>query len=156
MDRSRTFSTVHGERLPGDPHVGVAFYQGGLPFRPDGTLFENHPEITGDPEKLAKVERLKAKAAKFVEKARAKPAPDDEDDEDDDGEEDAAEQEPINLSMWARGEQQLEWQVVTNAIAQRFHVRVKDKRDALERLIQEHVVAPGDLSPKHQKLIRQD
>lgn len=154
IDRSRTHSTVHGERQPGDPHAKVFFYQDGLPFNSQGELIEDHPEVTGDPAKLAKVERLKAKAAKLLSKLQERKKAASDDDEDEESEEEEQDSAPINLEAWARGEQELEWQLVTNAIAQRFSVRVKDKRGALERLIEERVVSIGDLSAKHRKLLQ--
>jgi hypothetical protein len=151
MDRSRAHGTVHGERVAGDPHAGVHFYQDGLPFNAQGELVADHPDITGDPAKQMKVERLQAKALKLLAKLKERASDEDEEDDEDDEDKDQA---PINLEAWARGEQELEWQMVTNAIAQRFGVRVKDKRGAVERLIEERVVAPADLSPKHRKLIQ--
>lgn len=156
MDRSRDYATVHGERLAGDRHAKVFFYQDGLPFDSQGELLADHPDITEDPKKAAKVERLQARAAKLLEKARGdRDEDDDEDDEDKEksSEDDGVEDDPINLADWARGTQKLQWQLVTNAIAQRFAVRVSDKRGALELLVAERVVSKGELSREHQRLL---
>lgn len=153
MDRSRDFGTVHGDRPHGDAHYKVAFYQDGLPYDPQGLLMLDHPDIVGSEEKQAKVMRLIERSKKLLEKARGERDEDDEDeDEDEDG--DGEDKTPIDLKSWARGEQKLQWQLVTNAIAQRFAVRVSDKRGALELLIVERVVTRGQLSREHQRLLQ--
>lgn len=151
MDRSRDFGTVHGEKLPGDRHAKVFFYQDGLPFNAEGILVVDHLDITEDPAKQAKVQKLLARSAKLLEAARGERDEDDDDEDEEDEEKD--DKSPINLEQWARGEQKLQWQLVTNAIAQRFAVRVSDKRSALELLIAERVVSKGQLSREHQRLL---
>lgn len=163
MDKSRTFSTVHGDRLEGDPHQFVHFYQDGLPFDAKGLLIADHPDVERNPKLKTLAERKMEKAAKAKPVAR-KPAADelagdDEDGDDADREEgdddgDSANDEPINLTDWACGRQKLEWQLVTNAIAQRFHVRVGSKTHAIELLLKEGVVTKGDLSREHAKLVQ--
>jgi hypothetical protein len=157
MDKSRTFATVHGDRLAGDTHQNVHFYQDGLPFDAKGMLVADHPEVVSNDKLMALVERKMKKAQKAapVENLTA-PAGDGDDDEvdgdSDDGDKAGAD-EPINLSSWARGEQKLEWQLVTNAIGQRFSVRVGSKLHAIELLLKEGIVTKGDLSREHQKLV---
>lgn len=155
LDKSRDFSTVHGERLPGDRHHNVHYYQDGLPFDSEGILLFDHPEITEDEAKQRKVMKLTERAQRLLEVARGNRDEDDDEDEDRDEDEDQDDDRaPINLEAWARGEQKLEWQLVTNAIAQRFAVRVRDKRGALELLIEERVVSIGQLSREHRKLVQ--
>lgn len=139
LDRSREYSTIHGDCPPGDPHHRVSFYQQGLPYGPDEVLLHEHAEVQTDPVKKERAERLMKRAAK-TRKAGGDPA-------------NPSEKEAINLASWARGEQELTWQEVTNAIAQRFSKRVKDKIGALECLIEERVVAFGDLSAAHAQLL---
>lgn len=161
MDKSRTFSTIHGDRLEGDVHQHVHFYQDGLPFDARGVLIPDHPDVAKSKKLQELVERKMKKAAQAKPVAR-KPAADElpGDDEDDadreegEGDEEDGDLEPINLTDWAKGLQRLEWQLVTNAIAQRFHVRVGSKLAAIELLLKESVVSKGDLSAEHAKLVR--
>lgn len=159
MDKSRTFSSVHGDRLEGDAHQFVHFFQDGLPFDASGTLIPDHPDVVKSPKLLALVEKKMKKAAQAKPVAK-KVAPDaldgDEDGEGLEGEEGEGEgePEPINLADWAKGLQRLEWQLVTNAIGQRFHVRVGSKTHAIELLLKEGVVQKGELSGEHAKLVR--
>jgi hypothetical protein len=164
MDRSRDHATVHGDRLPADVHVNVHFYQNGLPFNAAGILIADHPDIEADPKLQARVARLLEKAAKARAAAPGNDAddPDDEDrDEDDrlDGDEGEGtdnDPEPVNLEAWARGEQEVPWQQVSDAIARRFSRRITGKRDALELLIENHVLSIGAVSKKHRKLLESD
>jgi len=168
MDKSRDFSTVHGERPPGDPEAGVEFYQDGLPFNSRGFLVEDHVTLVAE---TREGEKLRKKVARRLEKlANAKPArvvdaasADDDIDEDDEDREDLDDDEdnddeddgpvPINLESWAKGEEEVPWQEVTQAIARRFSKRVANKRDALELLIAERVIGVGSLSPKNRKAL---
>ena len=164
MDKSRDFATVHGERLAGDPHVGVHFYQDGLPFDSSGILVADHIDLTAQ---TPLAEKLRKRVARKLEKAaQVRPAresdpsasaDDDEDDEtrvekDEEDDEDDRPQ-PANLEAWARGEVDVPWQEVTQAIAKRFSKRVSNKRDALELLIEERVVAVGALSVKNRRAL---
>lgn len=169
MDRSRDFATTHGERLPGDRDVDVHFTQDGLPFNSRGILLIEHPILTAETPEAAKlrrkVERRLEKLAKAKPIARASdtdaPADDDEDEDRDEAERDDEDEddegpEPVNLEAWAKGEQEVQWNEVTQAIAQRYHKRVSNKKDALELLIEERVVSSGALSSKHRKTLEKD
>ena len=149
MDRSRDYSTVHGERLPGDRHAMVHFYQDGLPFDSRGYLLPEHPDVTENDGLKKKAEKLLKNAAKVKAKAPG------DDSADDNGAGDG-EPIPVNLETWARGEGEWPWLEITQAIARRFSRRVSNKRDALELLIAEHVIAPADLSPGLKKLLDAD
>jgi hypothetical protein len=149
MDKSKDYSTVHGERLPNDRHAKVFYYQDGLPFSADEKLIVDHPDITEDT-----TGRLKERVAHLQKQAikRQTTAPGDgaTDDNDDDRDEAPAE---VNLSAWAQGEK-FPWQSVSNAIARRFARRVNNKRDAIELLIEEHVVSVDKLSADFKKLLQ--
>jgi len=139
LDRSMEFSTIHGDRLVGDPHHNVFFYQRGLPYGPDEVLLHDHPEVEGDPKKKALAERLLKQAAKRGPSTMANsPA--------------EKGKSEVNLTAWAMGEQDVVWQEVTNAIARRFSVRVNNKTDALELLMAERIVTRDQLSEEHLKL----
>lgn len=144
MDRSRAHSSIHGERPAGDRHSKVFFYQDGLPFGADGVLVADHLDIVESEELQAKVAMLMKRAIK-----RQQEAPGDEENE----ENEAASDGPVNLDAWARGEEQPQWQQVSQTIARRFSKRVGNKRDALELLIAEKVVTIGALSKEHKKIL---
>jgi hypothetical protein len=150
LDRSRDYSTIHGERRPDDAHHAVHFYQYGLPFSADEVLIDDHPEIAADPRKQAAVEKLMKRAAKVKIEKPAGDAPGEL--LDDDGEEDGDKPE-LNLAMWARGEQKWPWQQVSDAIASRFGKRVTDKKGAAEVLLEEQIIAVGSLSSELRKLV---
>ena len=149
MDRSRDYSTVHGERLAGDRHADVHFFQEGLPFDSRGHLIADHPDVLGDETLKKKAEKLLKNAAKAKSKA-----PGDADADDNGGDRDEA--VPVNLETWARGEVEWPWLEISQAIAKRFSKRISNKRDALELLIAEHVVSPSDLSAQNKKLLDAD
>lgn len=145
MDRSRDYSTIHGERPAGDRHAAVHFYQDRLPFDSQGFLIVEHPDILDDPKLVDLVDRKLKKAAK----AKIEAPGDDPDASSDDSPTD------VNLEAWARGEQQVTWQEVSNAIGKRFTRRVQSKAAAIEFLVTEKVVSYDNLSPEHQKLVKE-
>lgn len=156
MDRSRDFATVTGERTPDSAHHALHFIQNGLPFDSEGMLIHDHvffePHKGDQPSKQAAV--LRERAKKLFDKAaknarprvEGEPAP--EGDEDEEGD-----KSPANLEQWARGEVRVPWQEVTQAIARRFGKRVANKRDAIDLLLEERVVAKAHLSEEHRKLV---
>jgi hypothetical protein len=150
LDKSRDYSTIHGDRRPGDPHYAVYFYQFGLPFDAHGVLLADHPEIKADPRKQAAVEKLMKKAVKVK-----KEAPGDAVDAllNEGDNEDSDDTPSLNLEMWARGEQKWRWQEVSDAIAARFSKRVTDKKGAVEVLLEEKVVPLGALSRELRQLV---
>lgn len=156
MDKSRDFATVHGERIPGSVHAAVHFYQNNLPFDSQGMLIHDHADFElGALKPSAHALMIRARAEKLMQKAakRAKPAGEGgEVAPDGDGEEEG-DKPPANLGQWARGEARVPWPEVTQAIARRFFKRVSNKRDAIELLVVERVVAKGELSDEHRKLI---
>lgn len=168
MDRSKYFSTVHGEREPGDPHALVHFYQDGLPFDSQGFLLPEHPDSV----KLqAVVDRKLKKAAKlaggnrdvpdvtdpaYTAGAAAQPVPPPDEDEDDDAEPTV---DDINIEAWLRGEANYEWFAVTSAIHKRYAKRVSKQVDAVDFLVNNpdtKVVAYTELRPAFKKLLQPD
>lgn len=149
LDRSRDYSTIHGERRQDDPHYGVAFYQFGLPFDAHEELIADHAEIKADPRKQAVVEKLMKKAAKVKKEAPGDAASELLGE----GDEDSDDTPELNLAMWARGEQKWPWQQVSDAIAARFSKRVTDKKGAAEVLIEERIVSVGQLSADLKRLV---
>ena len=152
MDRSREYSTVHGERPTGDRHANVHYYQDKLPFDSRGVLLPDHPDVQEDEALKKRADKLVKAAAKAKSKAPGDSA--DADEQKVDGE--VEEGSPVNLEVWARGEGDWPWLEVTQAIARRYSRRVSNKRDALELLVSENVIAPPDLSAAHKKLLDAD
>lgn len=168
MDRSRAFATVHGDRAPGDRHAAVFFYQDGIPADAGGFFIFDHPDLLkpgADADKARKAAERKIKKAlaqQAKEPARkvvSKVVDDDDDagdagdasaDADDDDEDDDL-LEPINLEAWLRGEQDVEWQEVTQEIARRYKVRKSNIADAVEFLVKEGVVPKAQLRKKFQR-----
>jgi hypothetical protein len=141
MDGSKYFSTVHGERPPGDPLQHVHFYQDGLPFDAGRLLLTEM--IEGD-------ERLKALAAKKLSRQKKQVvavvdadidsvdgdhSPQDQSDDEDDSD--------INLELWLTGEAKYDFKEVRAAIADRYQKRgVNSTRDAVEFLVSEQKIVP--------------
>lgn len=149
LDKSRAFSTVHGDRPPGDPHAHVFFYQNELPYGADECLLPDHAEVVGNPKLKELSERLIKRAIKA---SKGKPSTL----ANSGGAAIPGEEGGITLSAWARGEQEVPWQDLVNAISQRFSVRVGSKLHAIELLIEEQVVTIDDLSPDHKSIIDPD
>lgn len=161
MDKSRPHGSVFGARAPGDPHQDVHFYQDGLPFDAQGFLILEHPDYEGNSPEARKrrdtAEKMMKRAISAHEKrvaaATAEGGPDMPrgiDDVDDD-EEGNGEQEPINLDSWLRGHQNLEWNDVTQAIAQRYKKRVASVADAVPFLMEEMGVPAAEVAKKFRK-----
>lgn len=149
LDKSRAFSTVHGDRPTGDPHAAVFYYQNELPYGADEVLLPDHPEVQGNPKLKDMAERLLKRAAKA---AKGKPSTL----ANSGGAATPGDEGGINLSAWARGEQDVVWQELVNAISARFSVRVGGKLAALELLLEEQVVTFDDLSVEHKSIIEPD
>lgn len=150
MDKSSDYTTVHGERMVGDPHHSVHYFQDRLPYDARGFLIPDHPDILGDENLKKRAEKLLKAASKQKRAAPGDAAVAGEEAEGD------GDDKPVNLEVWARGEDDWPWQQVTNAIARKFARRVSNKRDALELLVTEKVIAPGDLSVANKKLLDAD
>lgn len=156
MDKSKYFSTVHGERAAGDPHAKIHFYQDGLPFDGEGLLLV---DLVPD-DKRELVDRRLKKLAATVQKPVpepvrtapvADPESDDGDDDADNQGDDAATQNitpgDVNLESWLRGEANYVWFSIPAAIRQRFSKNVSNKTDAVTYLVEEEkVVTPDQLS----------
>lgn len=158
MDKSRDFSTVHGDMNPGNPDAAVNFVQDGLPFNAAGRLILDHHTILESEKLQAKVEKLLVKAQKA---AAANPGDELDDDEIerleselDDDDEDGDEPEIVNLVSWAAGQKEYPWQHVTDRIAAKHGRRATNKKQAIEILLEEKVIAIGALSKKHRKLVQ--
>jgi hypothetical protein len=168
MDRSKDFSTVHGERAPGDPDAKTHFLQNGLPFDINGHLLFDHADFElakGDDcskqakklRDLAELKLKKASKGKPVVPSSDTDAPSEAGEEvgaqtdiDDD---DEAEPEEVNLEAWMRGEAEYQWNLVTQQIARRYKRRVSNKGDAIEFLFKEKLVPKSEISRAFQKFL---
>jgi hypothetical protein len=162
MDRSRAFSTVHGTRTPDDPLTAVHYIQDGIPADAGGFFIFDHPMMLA---KGKDGDKMRAAASRKIERAlkqaaKAPPPKQAADDADEDANVDAGDEEPeddllepINLEAWLRGEQEVEWQEVTQELARRFKVRKSKVEDAVEFLVKEGVVPKAQLRKKFQKFV---
>lgn len=160
MDRSRAYGEIHGDRGPDDKYRAVFFTQDGLRFDAQGFLLADHPDhLVGGPAGDKLRELIERKLKKAASLAAKQPAPrsasegggdDESEDQDSDGGEDQL-LEPINLEAWLRGEQQVEWQEVTQEISRRYKRRISKIDDAIPFLVSEGVVPKGQLARKFQK-----
>lgn len=183
MDRSRDFSTVHGERGPDDRHSAVHYYQDGLPYDAEGLCLDDHPEMTaggklGDKKRALFAKKLAVaikRGKAVVPKPKRQPRLDEDgdeiegsfigDDEEGDGEgqgegeggDGAGDNEPevnnVNLEAWARGEQKYRFNEVTQRIAALYKKRVANKQDAIIFLVEERVVSKGNVGAEFRGLL---
>lgn len=177
LDRTRKFSTIHGERNPGDPHYHVHSMQGGLPFgadeklvaddgktepwretieREDGTtkVIVHMPLYTND--MRAKVEKMTKKlAARLVQRPVARPQVQSQDPEDEDDDApigDAMEFGPddVNIISWLRGEVEYPPNEIYTACKKRFNKVFTTKRAVIEDLVYDHkppLILESELAP---------
>jgi hypothetical protein len=163
MDKSRSFSTIHGERGPGDPHAGVMFRQDGIPCDASGFFLFDHPDML---EKGPEGDKRRKMADKHIKRALAqalknppKPVKADDDESLDDDAEEAEDDEneddgllpAINLGAWLRGEQDVEWNDVSQEIARTYKKRISKEGEAVEFLVSQGVVGKGELRQKFKK-----
>lgn len=164
MDRTRSFSTIHGDRGPSDPHYGMAYRQDGIPCDAEGYFMFDHPDMRrpgrdGDhARKMAEkhIARALKQAAKAPPPKPAKAA----DDEDFDGDEaeglDAENEDddllpPVSLGAWLRGDQEATWNDVSQEIARTYKKRIAKTEDAVAFLVKEGVCPKAELRPKFKK-----
>jgi hypothetical protein len=141
MDGSKYFSTVHGERPPGDPLQHVHFYQDGLPFDAGRVLLADM--IKDD-------ERLKALAAKKLSRQPKQKAVEivDDDDDDDHTPQDQPDDEDdgdgdVNLEMWLTGDVKYIFAKIRATIADRYQKRgINSIDNAVVFLVIEQKVVP--------------
>lgn len=169
LDRSRVFSTVHGERAPDDRHAAVQFYQEGLPYDAEGFLIFDHADFEpgkSDEEVSKAVRAKRALALKKSEKAAKTYKPPtnietdgveaDEEDVDETDDDAGPSIDDVNLTEWLMGKEYV-WHLVTQAIAGRYKKRVSNQADAVEFLVLEQRIVPRDqVCPKLKKLLPLD
>lgn len=119
LDRSRYFSSVHGEITD-----NVFFRQDGLPFDGAGNLVEKALDEAG----RKTVERKLKEIAK-------KPA---------DAEPEVVDPANVNLEQWLRGTVRYPYHIVQNAIRDRYHRTITNFAEAVEFLVIEQRLVPEE------------
>ena len=169
LDKSKPYSTIHGERQPDDPHYLVHFQQDGLPFDVHGRLIEDdgkRQSFSGVDADGKTVQHKPLYDDKRAEKARRKldrlnrasTAPVEETDADDDPAAAAAEKaeaaESVNFESWLRGEVRYEhWQLVA-AFEARFSRKTQKESDmVIEMVGDDHLVPEDELAPFAAKIM---
>lgn len=137
MDKSRYYSTVHGERESGDPMATVHYYQDGLPYDASGFLV------------LAAVAADKRKEADALihKSSKTQKAPKADGDHDPSPDQKVPVNE-VNLVSWLRGEAEYPWFMIPAAIRARYNKNVSNKNDAVAFLVEaEKLVTVEELAP---------
>lgn len=176
LDRSKTFSTNHGDMLPEDPHYRVRFWQGGtlvyqgkkhsvlLPFDAEGSLVPDdgktqpwkskdadNKEVTYHPlYDVFKREYLKARLARA---AQAAAAPRNEPHLEDEGEGDdetasAPSHEDVDLTAWLRGQAEYAPYLIRAAVRERTgHPQGRISDIVVELVYEEKLIPEEEVCP---------
>lgn len=145
LDRSKLFSTVHGDRHPTDPHYRAVTCQGGLYFDandkliPDDGRREPFPGVTTDGKQTLycplynddmrklvarRLERL-VRHGSFAAEPDEKPA---------DPDESLPDTDLVNLTMWLKGEVEYPDHLIIRAVRERHFTNVKNLGEAIDFL----------------------
>lgn len=147
MDKSKYFTTVHGERAGDDPHSKVQAYQDGLPFDAEGlVILELVPEDKKEmvERRMAKLNSVKSAVPAATQQEAPENASNGGNDDDDKGSDTSGD---VNLESWLRGEARYPWFTVVAAIRSRFNKQVSNTTDAVTFLVEdEKVVTPDQLA----------
>jgi hypothetical protein len=150
MDRSKPYSTVHGERPPGDIHQNTHFFQDGMPFDAAGHLLLDAIE---DPKIKAIAERrLKKLPAAKTDNARSADGDGDGDDGSDVDNDAGGDTKPpasispddVNLEAWLRGEETYPWFAITKAVRTRHGSNITKQADMVEFLVRDLKIIAED------------
>lgn len=148
LDRSRPFSTIHGERAPGDPHQLAQSLQDGIHFDSHGLHID---ELIGDDPKLrALVDRkLKRQIKASAPEAEGSDADDADDGADDTGKTGGDNGGDVNLEAWLRGEANYPWFQITKTVRERHSQNITKMFDMLEFLVGDLKIVPeSELKPE--------
>lgn len=165
MDKSRSFSTIHGDRQPSDPMYGVSYRQDGIPCDAEGYFLFDHPDMRKPGKDGDKARKMAEKHIKRALAAPPKPVRkvetllDDDDDEVDglkqstagDDDDDDGLLPAISLAAWLRGDQDAPWSDVSQEIARTYKRRVGKVEDAVAFLVKEGVCPKDELRAKFKK-----
>lgn len=150
LDRSKHFSTIHGNRPNGDPHQIAKFQQDGIHFDAQGLHID---ALVPDDKRELLEKRLKRqiKAAPKKDSAGEGDVKDDPDDESGSSDDD------VNLEAWLRGEAKYDWFAITKTMRDRYKKNLTKQVDVVEFLVRDQkIVTPDQLDPKLAALLPQD
>jgi hypothetical protein len=176
LDRSRPFSTNHGERTPDDPLYLVHFWQGGmlgphrvvLPFDAHGDLVSDDGQVGDKPGIDAEGKQIKykplydANMKKFLalksQRAKALASVPAAETIKEDGVADPDEMDvgspvdDVNLEAWLRGKTDYPASKVREAYRLRYHHSTDDLREIVSDLVLDRGLIPeADLRPDLQR-----
>lgn len=138
LDRSKGFSTIHGERLSEDPHAKVAAIQGGLPFDVNDRLVPDDGRVTAwsgiaadgkpvtyYPLYTPEMRAVAMRRAERLKKGRVQIEPEEEP-KDADPQAGTNDVDLVNLSQWLKGQEDYTKKQVADAVAARYGKKVPE------------------------------
>lgn len=166
IDKSKTFSTVHGDRTPEDPHYKVHFWQDGLPFDVNGMLVQDDgrvQEFSGadaeskpvrykplyDAKMRAKLEKKLLRLNKVARAPEPEEIEADAEHEDASPELKAAMAESVNLESWLRGEVDYEPWMIFSAYKARYHHQTHKISEVVLNLVEDEKIVRPEQVTKH-------
>jgi hypothetical protein len=168
LDRSKYFSTVHGDRTPEDPHFRVAFLQDGLPFDCNGELVPDDGR-TEPWEGIAEGQKIKftplydvpmrERLAKKKERLAKRAAKPDTSEEPEQKTANAAARadaaaDDVDLVAWLRGEASYETYLLFAAARKRFSIAYSKLGQLVEDLVLDHkLIEERELAPRLARLL---
>lgn len=150
LDRSKKYSTIHGDRVGDDPHASVAFMQDGLPYDSEGILVpddgKNAPwEILHDNVRIKHhplyTQEMRDKVKRKLDRA-TKGIPKDDVDEHDEESVKADASEDVNLESWLRGEIRYPAFMIYAACKKRFSKSFTKLSDVIDDLVLDEKIIP--------------
>ena len=164
LDRSKRFSTVHGDRTPDDPHYKVHYWQEGLPFDVNGILVPDDGKTQGwsgvdsesKPVRFLPLysedmrRKLEKKLSRLNKVARA-PEPEEVEADAADGtaspEVQAAMAGEVNFESWLLGEVAYEPWMIFAAFKARYHINTHKMGEVVVNLVlDENLVRPEQVT----------
>lgn len=157
LDKSRPFSTIHGERPPGDRHQNAHSYQDGIFFDAHGLHID---DLIDDEETRSLVDRRLKRQAKAAPKeevgADAGGSDDDETGDPASNEGAGSQGADVNLEAWLRGEAKYPWFSITKTVRERYHQNITKAVDMIEFLVEDEKIVPAaELAPEFSKVLKQ-
>ncbi|MGP0093114.1 MAG: hypothetical protein ACLPKB_24715 [Xanthobacteraceae bacterium] len=170
LDRSKYFSTVHGDRTPEDPHFRVAFLQDGLPFDCNGELVPDDGrtepwEGNGDGRRIwftplydAPMRERLAKKKERLARRPAKPGapqePEQEADQADAVSKADAGADEVDLVAWLKGQRNYDTYLLFAAARKRFSIAYSKLGQLVEDLVLDHkLIDERELAPRLARLL---
>lgn len=152
LDRNKSVGTVTPPFMQATNYQdGVFFDSRGLELFTDADDTDEKRQASLDKWGEREAQAAKARAA-IANKAavsdgeadEADPEVDDLEDEDGEGK-DTEPSGPVNLRLWALGEEKHPWFSVREAMEKQLHIKVKNKPNAIEKLIEKGVITAKEV-----------